>query len=114
VVTDQMSLLVDAGRVTATRPGCPAVVDPFGTWLAADPLHPPPSRGPYDLGLVQSWNGWLERADYLLLEFPIPQSPNIPAAPSIVSRFSQLYRPIVTSFGANLYERVGSARSPSP
>jgi alpha-1,2-mannosyltransferase len=114
VVTDQMSLLIDANRVTATAPDCPAIVDPYGTWLAADPLHPPPSVGPYAPSLVGSWDAWLGRADYLLLEFPIPRSPDIPGAPSTTARFEQQFRPIVTSFGANLYRHIGSAAAPSP
>lgn len=106
VVSDQTSLLIDANRMVPEASGCPAVVDPFGTWLAADPENPPPSIGPYAPALVAEWQGWLARADDLLLEFPIPRSSDIPAAPSIEKAFTSTYRLTYESFGASVYRNA--------
>ena len=110
VLSDQMSLIVDADRVTPASSGCPAVVDPYGSWLAADSANPPPSSGPYSAALVSEWSEWLDHARYLLLEFPIPQSRVIPASPGVVKQFTEDFQLRYSSYGANVYER----RSPNP
>ncbi len=108
VLSDQISLVVDGNRLGSNTPECPAVIDPYGTWLVADPNHPPPSPGPYNASLVATWDGWLSRAEYLVLEFPISPSRPIPAAPSVLEEFTTRFRLTYGTFGANVYERIGS------
>jgi alpha-1,2-mannosyltransferase len=75
-LADAVSLLVSANRYS-TAPGCPAVVDPSGLWIAADPEHPPLVAGPTsDPALIAGWEQRLSQADYFVsirrMSFRIP------------------------------------------
>jgi hypothetical protein len=79
VVTDEPSFTIIADRFVADSGKCPAMVDSYGEWLAADRKHPPPSSGPYDPGLVNAWRSWFSAADYVVLtsQFRIPWTPEL-------------------------------------
>jgi hypothetical protein len=74
VVTDEPAFAIIANRFVANSSNCPAMLDPFAEWLAADVKHPPPSPGPYDPALVDAWRSWFAAADYVILtsQFRIP------------------------------------------
>jgi alpha-1,2-mannosyltransferase len=74
VVTDEPAFTIIADRFIADSGKCPAMVDSYAEWLAADRKHPPPSPGPYDPGLVNAWRSWFSAADYVVLtsQFRIP------------------------------------------
>lgn len=62
-------------------PGCPAVVDPTGTWLSIVPLNPSENSGdePKDPRLVALWRSAFAHANYVMLSgicaFRIPWTP---------------------------------------
>lgn len=66
VVFDGPTNVIGADRFAAAKP-CPATVDVYGQWLAADPAHPPSDTGPYAPALVRAWATAMRQADYLLL-----------------------------------------------
>jgi alpha-1,2-mannosyltransferase len=79
VVTDEPAFTIISDRFVADSSSCPAMVDSYGEWLAADLRHPPPSPGPYDPGLVTAWRSWFAAADYVVLtsQFRIPWTPEL-------------------------------------
>jgi hypothetical protein len=102
-LTDAESILVSAGRAEPGPPGCPAIVDPTGTWLSIDPLHPPvrSGLGPKDPVLVALWAAAFSRAEYVVFSgakaFRIPWTPalratfdrrfaRVPGTPALVYR----------------------------
>lgn len=64
-LSDAASVLVSANRYS-TSAGCPAVVDPTGLWIAADPSHPPLVAAARDPALVAGWEQRLSQADYFV------------------------------------------------
>jgi hypothetical protein len=79
VVPDEPAYTVISDRFVADSSNCPAMVDPYGEWLAADRKHPPPAPGPYDPALVNRWRLWFSGADYVVLtsEIWIPWTPEL-------------------------------------
>jgi hypothetical protein len=79
VVTDEPAFTIIADRFVANSGKCPAMVDSYGEWLAADRKHPPPSPGPYNPELVSAWRSWFSAADYVVLtsQFRIPWTPEL-------------------------------------
>jgi alpha-1,2-mannosyltransferase len=100
VVTDEPAFTIIADRFVADSSNCPALVDPFAEWLAADLKHPPPSPGPYDPGLVSAWRSWFAAADYVVLTSQF----RIPWTPELRSWFASQFKPV--SFeGARVYRK---------
>ncbi len=74
VVSDSVNVLVTAGRAFPGPAGCPAIVDATGTWLSADPAHPPTRLfRPYsralrgkDPALVAEWSAIFSRVQYFV------------------------------------------------
>ena len=107
-VTDEPGLTVTANRFVPNRASCPDVVDTFSTWIAYDPNTLPPSNGPYNAKLVAAWRSWLGAADYAVLT----DSPfRIPWSADLLAWFNQNYRLVSRSYGAQVYQFVGT-RSP--
>lgn len=94
VVADAEALLTSGGRIVATSPKCPIVIDSTGTWISYDPLHPPvrSGRGPRNARLVAFWANVLRHVDYLVISsatsFRIPWTPALRA--EVASHFTQL------------------------
>jgi hypothetical protein len=100
VVTDEPAFTIVADRFVADSSNCPAVVDSYGEWLAADLKHPPPSPGPYDPELVTSWRSWFAAADYVVLTSQF----RIPWTRELRSWFASQFKPV--SFeGARVYRK---------
>src|SRR5579872_337560 len=90
VISDYPPDLIAANRFSPSKPGCPAVVDPYGMFLADDGgtqlhLSPPSFQFPF----VEQWFEALQRADYVDLR--IPYSDFIPWVPYMITWFSQNY-----------------------
>jgi Flp pilus assembly protein TadD len=111
VLFDSPDLAIVSGRMTPKAAGCPPVLDTFGTWLAEDPAHPP-GTGSVPSALARRWQGWLGRADYLVLS--VQQSSFLPWDTELLSWFAQNYRLEGSGPGVYAYqnlhaETIGSA-----
>ncbi len=113
-VTDEPALTILADRFVPDRSSCPDVVDTFSTWIAFDPNTLPPSKGPYDPGLVAAWKSWFAASDYVVLsEYPF----RIPWTGDLTAWFNQNFRivsPPLSPFaisrgerGVTVYQFVG-------
>ena len=100
VVSDQVSNLLDANRLVPSSPGCPSMVDWYGTWLAQDPGVSPEGFGPFSTQLVSTWVSLLQRADYL--EFFSPQTAAYPRTGATQVLLGQ-YRLVYQAPGLYLY-----------
>lgn len=93
VLSDDPVDLLAADRFTPTASGCPAVIDPFGMFLADDggnqpyPLTPTDSFAP---AFLAEWFAWLQEADYVVLR--IPSSDFLPWTYPEIQWFNQNYR----------------------
>jgi hypothetical protein len=104
-VSDEPGLTITANRFVPKRASCPDVVDTFSTWIAYDRNTTPPSGGPYNPKLVAAWRSWLGAADYAVLT----DSPfRIPWSADLVAWFNQNYRLVSQSYGAQVYQFVGT------
>ena len=110
VVTDAPALAIVADRFVPARAGCPANVDPFFTWLVADPKHPPPQTSATPPVLVRTWQDWLAAANYLVLS---PDPFRIPWTPTLRTWVDGNFE-LVSSADVVVYRRVGRASRPEP
>lgn len=107
VVTDQISMTISANRFTATRPGCPDILDSLAETLTV-------SNGVSVQGgakslphVVAAWQSILGRADYVWL------SPNnsrrIPWSPQLTSWFDSHFTQMQASHSlGRVYKRTGA------
>jgi alpha-1,2-mannosyltransferase len=100
VVTDEPAFTIIEERFVADSSRCPAMVDSYAEWLAADLKHPPPRAGPYDPELVNEWRSWFSAADYVVLTSQF----RIPWTPELRSWFASQFKP-VSSEGARVYRK---------
>ncbi|MEV5753285.1 hypothetical protein AB0L00_36160 [Actinoallomurus sp. NPDC052308] len=103
VVFDGATALIEADRLTTNR-HCPATVDVYGQWLAADPAHPPPWTGPFEPRLVREWETAMRQADYLYLVSP--RSSFVPWTPQVSSYVWAHYTLVYTAPGACLFQKT--------
>ncbi|GAB3980879.1 hypothetical protein GCM10029978_080120 [Actinoallomurus acanthiterrae] len=103
VVSDGASPLIEADRLVAAR-RCPATVDVYGQWLAANPAHPPPYEGPFEQPLVQAWETAVRQADYVLLAGP--QSTFVPWTVGLYSYFWSHYALVYIGPAAYLFQKT--------
>ncbi len=90
VISDYPSDLIVANRFTPTQPGCPAVIDPLGSYLADDNGDTPHPSPPFSVAFVEEWFSWLQVADYV--ELRIPFSDFLPWTSTTAAWFNQNYR----------------------
>jgi tetratricopeptide (TPR) repeat protein len=92
VLFDQPTDLIVGDRFTPKTGRCPAVVDPFGSWLAKI-KNTPPYAGPFPEPFVKFWAVNFSKADYVVLV--APRSNYFPWTPSLIiwfdSNFSLTY-----------------------
>ncbi len=105
-IADAAILLITANRYS-TGAGCPAVVDPTGAWLVADPHHPERASGPRSPALVATWRVWFAEATYVVLSRPTTF--RIPWTPALRAYFGAHDR-LVKASGAFVYRRVSASR----
>jgi hypothetical protein len=91
VISDVPTVLLVANRFTPTHQGCPAEVDPFGSYLSEDNgmlphLEPPP----YPVAFEEQWFSYLEQADYVVLG--VPFSDYFPWGTPTINWFNQNYK----------------------
>ncbi|MEV0400384.1 tetratricopeptide repeat protein [Actinoallomurus sp. NPDC050550] len=103
VVSDGASALIEADRLVAAR-RCPATVDVYGQWLAANPAHPPPYIGPFEPRLIRTWESAISQADYVLLAGP--QSTFVPWTVGLHSYFWSHYALIYIGPGGCLFQKI--------
>jgi len=103
VVTDMSALVLSGNRFSAGMPGCPTLLDSLGTWLVADPEHPPPYRGRPERALVSEWRNWLAQADYVVLSGP--DTFRIPWTPALQVRFDRAFVSVSDIGGVAIYRR---------
>lgn len=98
VVTDQVSITIAANRFFSSTPGCPTVVDPFGTALAMTGGEQIGSGAAHSRRLQRFWRTTLERAGYVVLSSAntrrIPWSPDLRRL--LRHRFRLIHRGTVT------------------
>ncbi len=99
-VSDDPSLLITADRVVG-RGACPVMIDPYYAWLAEDPEHPPSSGAVPPAVLVQQWQSWFQRAEYVVLS---PNPFRIPWTPELSGWFNERFE-LVGNVGPAVYRR---------
>ncbi len=108
VVSDFATVTVLANRFDPTDHGCPAVVDPFGSWEAVFPDHPPGYPGPYPKSFVATWGQWLDQANDVVL-VGAKGDDLIPWSPGLTSWFNTNFQPLYSEPGFSVYKHVGHA-----
>jgi tetratricopeptide (TPR) repeat protein len=107
VVTDSATYTLLAGRFDPAGPGCPAIVDPFGMFLAEDHDAPPPGKAPIPASFTSLWKKAFERAQSVVLT--VQFSDYIPWTSSLVSWFDANYKLISAQPHAYVYTRRTSS-----
>jgi hypothetical protein len=96
VVTNEASVTIVANRFISNVPGCPSVVDSYGTFLALTDGWTSGARPPVIRAAVRTWETWLARADYLWID-PAGSGGQLPWTPAfysyIVSHFTLIALP---------------------
>ena len=105
VLADEVSYTIAANRFNSSAPGCPAVVDGFGVWIA-DGLGPPPNEGPYPPKFVTMWAQALNRADYVVLIVTYYYDDYFPWTSQLSSWFGTDFRLLYSQTGLYVYEHV--------
>jgi hypothetical protein len=95
VLADNVALPILANRFIPDRPGCTAVVDPFGTSVADGTGLPLGDGGPVPRKLVGVWLTALRHSDYVVLDGPAFAGLRIPFLPPITSYLNHDFRLVV-------------------
>jgi hypothetical protein len=95
VLADNVALPILANRFVPDRPGCTAVVDPFGTSVADGTGLPLGDGGQVPPRLVGVWLTAFRHADYIVLDGPDFASLRIPFLPPITSYLTRAFHLVV-------------------
>ena len=101
VVTSDAYLTLATDRFDPSSEGCPAVVDAYGTWFAADPSDPPPTASSHVPGLTGQWAKMLSSAQYLVLDSWTESY--IPWDRTLRAWFAANYTPVGSGAGVTVY-----------
>jgi hypothetical protein len=107
VTADQITFAIDADRFNPATRDCPAVLDPFGMWVADLPEHLPPSPGPYSEKFVELWGKWLNETNDVVLVAPM--SDYIPWSAGLSAWFDDSFRIVYSRPGLFVYRHVRHA-----
>jgi len=66
-VTNEASLTIMANRFVSNVPGCPSVVDSYGTLMAMTGGQNLGARPPVVRSVAEVWQTWFAHADYIWL-----------------------------------------------
>jgi alpha-1,2-mannosyltransferase len=120
ILTDDIELLISADLFDPARPGCPAMTDAFGTWLADGPAKEPAYsgtarfgstvQGPFPAKFKNEWATWLSQADYVVTL--AQYSGYIPWTPTLASWFNANFHPLYELPHLWIYHRVGNSPPP--
>ncbi|HEV7206171.1 MAG TPA: glycosyltransferase family 87 protein [Jatrophihabitans sp.] len=104
LVSSEASAAIAQDRYGSTDPGCPVLVDPFGTVLALTGGRTPSAAALRDPRVRGFWLALYRRADYLYLTRP--RSPVVPSDAVLRAYLSTHFRIVPIRSGGTLYERV--------
>lgn len=121
IVSDDPVVEISADLFASNRKNCPALLDPFGTWLADGPKYEPAYgdgalvAGVYNLRFppkfVREWEQWLNQADYVV-ELA-PQGGYIPWTPALRNWFFQNFKMVPSPTRSGwIYKHVGHGSPP--
>jgi alpha-1,2-mannosyltransferase len=106
VVTDEVSLTIEADRFTSDVPGCPLLVDSIGTDYALSHGRNPATGAASYPALVAVWRDSLERAQYVW--FSAKEAIRVPWTPALMAYFHQHFTQIMGGDGIHgLFKRNG-------
>jgi alpha-1,2-mannosyltransferase len=91
VVTNEASLTIVANRFVSNVPGCPSVVDSYGSFLAMTDGWTLGASPPVIRAAVRTWETWLARADYLWIH-PAGIGDQLPWTPAFYSYIVSHFR----------------------
>ncbi len=111
VVSDFVTVTVLANRFDPAKKGCPAIVDPFGEWMATFPTHPPGYQGPYPEPFVAVWGRRLNRASNVVL-VGAKSDDLIPWSAQLTAWFNHNFQPLYHEPGFSVYKHVGHEAPP--
>ncbi len=113
VLADEVSYTIAANRFNSGGPGCPAVVDGFGVWIA-DGLGPPPYKGAaYPPKFVATWAQALSKADYVVLIVTYYYDDYFPWTSQLTSWFGANFKLLYSQTGLYVYEHVKHTPPPT-
>ncbi len=91
MVTNEASLTIVANRFVSDVPGCPSVVDSYGSFLAMTDGWTLGASPPVIRAAVRTWETWLARADYLWID-PAGIGDQLPWTPAFYSYIVSHFR----------------------
>jgi 4-amino-4-deoxy-L-arabinose transferase-like glycosyltransferase len=101
-ISDSPAVLILGNRYLSTTPDCPAIVDPYGMFLALNGGVVPPNTSPPAASFTERWRTDFEEAQFVVLTFPF--SDYVPWTTSLTTWFSQNYVLISSSPFAYIYQ----------
>jgi hypothetical protein len=87
ITTDDPTIGINANLFVPSASGCPAIVDPFGMWIARDNGSPPPAAQPFPNTFVADWQSWLKESNYVVLS--VQFSDYLPWTPQLITWFNE-------------------------
>jgi len=110
VVTDEVSLTIEADRFISSVPGCPLLVDSIGTDYALSHGRNPATGAATYPALVEVWRTMLGRAQYVW--FSGREARRVPWTPELMAYFHQHFTQIMGDDGIHgLFKRNGPPQS---
>ena len=106
-ISDSPAALILGNRYLSTTPGCPAVVDPYGMFLALNDGVVPPNASTPVASFTTLWQGYFQQAQFVVLTFPY--SEYVPWTTALESWFNQNYTLISSSPFAYIYQNRDSS-----
>jgi hypothetical protein len=106
-ISDSPAVLILGNRYLSTSPGCPAVVDPYGMFLALNGGVVPPNSSPPLESFTDRWRTYFQEAQYVVLTFPF--SDYVPWTTGLTTWFTQHYVLISSSPFAYIYQNRSSS-----
>ncbi|MGO9204691.1 MAG: glycosyltransferase family 87 protein [Candidatus Limnocylindrales bacterium] len=92
VVSDQVTVLLEANRFDPAGPGCPEVIDNYGTFIADDDETPPPGAN-IPMSFIDLWKSYFAKSDAVVLSSAY--SSWIPSDASLRLWFAANFRRVV-------------------
>jgi hypothetical protein len=108
LVTDEVSLAIDADRFAQNPPGCPVIVDSLAATLVLANGVSVQAGASSNPAVVAQWKAWLSQADYVWLSPGDASLRRIPWTPALQLWFHQTFKPLGSDSvqTGQLYKRV--------
>ena len=104
VSSNNVVLLMLADRFDPSAANCPAVVDPFGLWLALAPQHPQPSPAVDVPQVTQAWQAIFAASPYVFIDRGLDYL--IPWTPALVTWFNHRFALVARQGGLAVYVNI--------